>query len=728
VLDCAAGSHCCFGLGICKVLARESELRPSDWYTDTAGGGRPFGSGLFDMSTTQKTLGDDDRVFRRGQGLIIHSQHLKDVAWFCAFGAAFYIAYRYAMSFSQATASPFWFPDSVLLCALLMSRPRRWWIFILAPLPIRLFSEVAAGIPLWFLLATFALDSAKGLVAAWALRRFVGNPVRFESVREVAVFFLFAVLLVPAASAFGGAAVLGIRGADYWLAWERWFLGDALTQLVVTPAILYWIFGTSWNARMPDAKRRIEGGLLAVGLVVTAYLASNTTIRSLDFSESLFYAPVPFLFWAAIRFGMAGASGAVTVVAFFAVEAALAGKGPIAGRSPGDTALALQNFLLLRSAPLYLVAALTEQSRGVERRLRESEDRFRNIANAAPMLLWISNREKLCEFFNQGWLEFTGRSLEREIGTGWQESVHPEDVRRCVEAYHAAFDARQRLEIEYRLRRHDGSYRWILQRGVPRYGPNGDFVGYIGSAIDITDRKLTEENDRKLAHMQRLVVMGELSAAMAHEVRQPLTAILSNANAARMLLNSQHPPLAELREIVSDIRRDDLLADEVIGRIRDFLRKREPRMQPCDLNAAISDVLRLVAGDARIRHVEIRTELAGELPPVLGDRTQLQQVLLNLIVNGMDAMEGTPEPSRHLTVQTRPSDDGGIEVAVTDHGCGIASDDLERLFEPFFTTRKEGMGLGLSIAHSIIAAYRGRLWAENNVDGGATFRFRVPGV
>lgn len=212
---------------------------------DTAGRREPFGSGLFDMSTTQKTLGDDDRVLQRGKGLIVHSQHLKDVAWFCAYVAAFYFAYRYAMSFSQATASPFWFPDSILLCALLMSRPRLWWIFILAPLPIRLFSEVAAGIPVWFLLATFALDSAKGLVAALALRRFVGNPVRFETVREVAVFFLFAVLLVPAASAFGGAAVLGIRGADYWLAWERWFLGDALTQLVVTPAILYWIFGAS---------------------------------------------------------------------------------------------------------------------------------------------------------------------------------------------------------------------------------------------------------------------------------------------------------------------------------------------------------------------------------------------------------------------------------------------------------------------------------------------------
>jgi len=676
------------------------------------------------VSTTQKAL-REYRVVGRIRDLILHWPHAKEIGGLCLFAAAFYFAYRYAMSFSQTAASPFWFPDSVLLCALLMNKPRKWWIFVLAALPIRLFSEVAAGIPLWFLFATFALDSAKGVVTALLLRRFLGSPIRFGTVREFGIFFLFAVLLVPATSAFGGASVRSVLGAEYWLAWSQWFLGDALAQLVITPAILYWIFG-AWNVGMPSAKRGIEGGLLALGLIATSYLASHAAIGSLDLSESLFFAPVPFLFWAAIRFGMLGASGAVTMVAFLAVDAALEGEGPFAGRSPENVAFALQNFLLLRSAPLYLVAALTEQRRGAERRLRESEERFRNIANAAPMLLWTSGRDKLCDFFNRGWLDFTGRSLEQEIGAGWQESVHPDDLRHCVEAYHTAFDARERFEIECRLRRPDGSYRWTLQNGTPRYGPNGDFVGYIGSGIDITDRKQIEEDSRRLAHMQRLVVMGELSAAIAHEVRQPLTAILSNANAARLLLNSQRPPLTELREIVSDIRKDDLLADEVIGRIRDFLRKREPQMQPCDLNAALSDVLRLVAADARQRHVQIQAELAGELPPVLADRTQLQQVLLNLIVNGMDAMEGTPEASRRLRVLTKRDDGGGIEVAVTDHGCGIPAGDLQRLFEPFFTTRKEGMGLGLSIAQSIITAYHGRIWAEDNPAGGTTFRFSIP--
>ncbi|HEX6093635.1 MAG TPA: MASE1 domain-containing protein, partial [Dongiaceae bacterium] len=348
-----------------------------------------FDSGLFDMSSSREIIQDGNRVFQRGWDSIAQWRPLRDAAAFGGFVVAYYFAYRYGMSFSQAAASPFWFPDSVLLCALLMSPPRRWWLLILAILPIRLFSEVAAGIPAWFLLATSAIDSAKGIVAALALRWLIDNPLRLKSVREFALFSLFAVLLVPAAGAFAGAAVRTAFDHEFWLSWQQWFLGDVLAQLIITPAILYWVFGAPGNLRARSSRRYVEGGLLAAGLIVTGYMATNTEISSVDFTESRFYAPVPFLFWAAIRFGMVGASGAVTVIAFFAVEAALMGRGPFSGRSPGDTALALQHFLLWRSAPLYLVAALTEQRWGVERRLRESEDRFRSMANTAPVMLWV---------------------------------------------------------------------------------------------------------------------------------------------------------------------------------------------------------------------------------------------------------------------------------------------------------------------------------------------------
>jgi signal transduction histidine kinase len=212
---------------------------------------------------------------------------------------------------------------------------------------------------------------------------------------------------------------------------------------------------------------------------------------------------------------------------------------------------------------------------------------------------------------------------------------------------------------------------------------------------------------------------------IAHEINQPLGAILSNAEAAEMLLESEKPALDEVRQILSDIRKNDLRADEAIRRIRDLLRKHETQMKPLDINKTISGVLRLVTGDALRRHVQIRKDLAHGLLPAIGDEIHLQQVLLNLIVNSMDAMDDTPESARRITIQTRPNGGDHIEISVMDCGCGIAPDKMPLIFESFFTTKQNGMGLGLSIARSIIEAHQGRLWVENNPGGGATFRFTV---
>ncbi len=220
--------------------------------------------------------------------------------------------------------------------------------------------------------------------------------------------------------------------------------------------------------------------------------------------------------------------------------------------------------------------------------------------------------------------------------------------------------------------------------------------------------------------------MGELSAAIAHEVKQPLTAILSNADAAETLLNSPNPPLDEIREIIADIHEADLRANDVVDRIREFLRTQATSTEPLDINAAVLDALRLVAGDARRRRVHVRTELGQGLPPVLADRTQLRQVLINLLVNGLDATDSTSGAVHELTVRTGSHDKSCVEIAIADHGCGIAPDQMHRLFNAFFTTKKEGMGLGLSIARSIVTAHHGRIWADNNADGGATFHVSIP--
>lgn len=774
---------------------------------------------------------------------------VRGVLAFCCFQAAYFFAYRYGMSFSQTTASPFWFPDSVLLCALLRVRARWWLPLLVSTIPIRFFSEVAVEVPLGMLVNTSINDYLKAVIAATLLRRYMHDPIRFQSLRDFGVYCLIAVLAIPALSALGGA---GARGwdAQFSANWERWFLGDALAQLIVTPFIFYWILRPS-DQRNLSSTQWLEALVLLAGLIVSLTLAFQPASSHLGFSDSRLYAPVAILFWAAVRFGMRGATAATAILTFFAIAATQMTDLSNSAASPSEAASGLQQFLLLRAAPLYLVAVLLEQARRIQGSLHESERRFRDMADNAPVMIGLADLDGRLEFFNKGWLEFTGRALSQERGNGWEQGVHADDRQRLLAIYHSSISARCEFEVDYRLRRRDGVYRWILARGVPRYGESGEFVGFIGSAIDvtdrrrqesalrqseeryravvdsqtelvcrftpnltitfaneaycrflgkrrdevlgeefsalfpadtraevarcvkhamsvsgpgewqcgatfpegirgwqhwtcraidgageipdelqaighdITDRKRADDVQRRLAHSSRLAAVGELTAMVAHEVNQPLCAILSNAEAAETLLARENPPLDVIREIIKDIRDDDLRADEVIRGIRSLVGRREVQIHPVDLNRTIAHVLRLVSGDALYRRVRIQRLLDESLPLVAADQPQIEQVLLNLIVNAMDAMQATPEAARELTVQTKRVDAGYVEIAVVDHGCGIPPERLPELFDSFFTTKPEGMGIGLSIARWIVLAHGGRIWATNGAHGGAEFRFTL---
>jgi signal transduction histidine kinase len=237
--------------------------------------------------------------------------------------------------------------------------------------------------------------------------------------------------------------------------------------------------------------------------------------------------------------------------------------------------------------------------------------------------------------------------------------------------------------------------------------------------------KQAEEARLELAHASRLTLVGELTASIAHEINQPLGAILSNADAAEMLLESSPPALGQVREILGDIRNDDLRASEVIRRLRALLRKREMESQPVDLNEVTSDVMLLVRPESRSRSVLLEFAPADDLPLVRGDKVHLQQVVLNLVFNGMEAMADV-QGEKRVSVHATKNESGSVEVAVSDTGPGILPDRLPRLFDPFFSTKKEGMGLGLSIARSLVEAHGGTIWAENNRERGATFRFTLP--
>ncbi|MCI0152362.1 PAS domain S-box protein [Paraburkholderia sediminicola] len=246
------------------------------------------------------------------------------------------------------------------------------------------------------------------------------------------------------------------------------------------------------------------------------------------------------------------------------------------------------------------------------------------------------------------------------------------------------------------------------------------------SMVDRTDRHELNRNRQELAHLTRVSTMGELAASLAHELNQPLTAILSNVQAAQRFLAADPIDLAEVREILNDIVQDDCRASEVIRRVRAIVRKGDLEIAPLDLATVIRDVLLLVHSDAIVRAIRVTLDIDGDLPAVRGDKVQLQQVMLNLLLNAFDAMTNVPPGDRAVSVTLGADGNNRVHIAVRDGGHGLTADRLDRIFKPFFTSKPQGLGLGLSISRSIVDMHGGRLWAENNPDRGATFHVTLP--
>jgi PAS domain S-box-containing protein len=365
-----------------------------------------------------------------------------------------------------------------------------------------------------------------------------------------------------------------------------------------------------------------------------------------------------------------------------------------------------------------------------EEALRESEARFRTVADVAPVMIWMSGPDKLCNFFNKGWLEFTGRTLEEELGNGWAQGVHPDDFDHCLEVYRDSFDARQSFTMEYRLRRKDGEYGWVLDTGTPRFNQDGAFLGYIGSCIDITLRRQAELEHQalsmELARVGRVALMGELAASLAHEVNNPLGAMVTNANAGQRLIAAGKIETKELNELLADIVADGHRAREVIEGIRNMVRRSETTRSSIWIHEMIRDLLRIVRADAMKQKVAIATEIAADTGQVLGDPVQFLQVLLNLTLNAFEAMSVNRPDARRLIISAQQNGTGEVLVSVRDSGPGFPAGLAEQLFEPFFSTKTEGTGMGLAIARSIIESHGGVLSGENYDGGGACFTVRLP--
>ena len=368
--------------------------------------------------------------------------------------------------------------------------------------------------------------------------------------------------------------------------------------------------------------------------------------------------------------------------------------------------------------------------RRAEAELRESEFRLRTMADSAPVMIWISGPDGRFEFLNRGWLEFTGSTLAEQRGEAWTGRVHPDDLEQCLEVQREGLEQRKGFGVECRMRRHDGIYRWVLCSTVPRLSLNERFMGHIGSCIDITERKEAEiemqRHRAELAHVSRIAMMGEFTASVAHELKQPLGAILSNAEAAEMYLATDPPAVEEVREILADIRKSDKTAADIINRIRGFLEKHELVREPLQVNGMVEGALKLVGIEGAVRRVAINFEPTPDLPWVMGDGVHLQQVLMNLILNGLDAMSSVPEERRHLVIRTARGENSAVRIAVSDSGLGIEEDAMQRLFDPFFSTKEHGLGMGLAITRAIVEAHEGQVWVDSELGVGTTFYVELP--
>ena len=360
--------------------------------------------------------------------------------------------------------------------------------------------------------------------------------------------------------------------------------------------------------------------------------------------------------------------------------------------------------------------------------LQSSEDRLRRVINTIPAHVWSTLPDGSVDFINQRLRESTGLTEEQLLGAGWQSILHPDDVGRYASEWRSAIASGEPAEVEARMRTAHDDYRWFLVRNVPLRDGAGKIVKWYGTGIDIEDRKRAEEALRRaqadLAHTNRVTTMGELSASFAHEINQPITGAITNASTCLRRLDREQPDLDGARTAASRIIRDANRAAEIINRIKLFFRKGVVTKEPVDINQVIRDMNVLLRNEATQHSVSMGTELTADLPLIMADRVQLQQVLMNLMINSIDAMKAIDGP-RQLTVRSGHDQNEQLLISVEDTGVGLPANQSDQIFNAFFTTKEHGTGMGLRISRTIIEAHGGRLWATENHPRGASFHFTL---
>jgi PAS domain S-box-containing protein len=393
----------------------------------------------------------------------------------------------------------------------------------------------------------------------------------------------------------------------------------------------------------------------------------------------------------------------------------------------------------LEPAVLQTLALVSDTiAKGVERKwaekkLQESERNLRLFMETIPQMLWSAAPDGAIDYYNQRVLDYTGLSMDELRGAGWIKPIHPDERYAMTKAWTEAVAEGVPFKFEFRGRRGaDGMYRWCVSSALPLRDWEGRILKWYGSVLDLHDWKQAQESLRsreaELAHITRIMTMGEITSSIAHEINQPLGAIVNYGNACLRLIATGSPDLTDIATALAEIVNDANRASAIIAQIRALSKKALPEMVVLEVKDLVAEIVPLVRNELNGRRIVLKTILSDNLSPVTGDRIQLQQVLLNLVINGMEAMHQIPEDRRHLSIVAQSHVSEGkalILIAVTDSGIGLSAKDQPRLFEAFYTTKAEGMGMGLAISRSIVEAHGGRLWATPNADFGATFQFML---
>ena len=517
--------------------------------------------------------------------------------------------------------------------------------------------------------------------------------------KALAKYSFFAIILAPFAGAFLSAH--GIA-PDYWTGWKIVFLSEVLAFVTVTPALLSWV--SEGRALMRRSRaHHLEGLMLIAGLVLVSYIVF--TLPENSRSPALFYTLVPFLLWSALRFGWLGVSTSLIAVTSLSIWGAVHGRGPFSAMVPLTNPLPLQMFLVFASIPFMVLAALAEEHEQSAHVVRESEERFRLVANTAPVMIWMAGTDRLCTYVNQPWLEFTGRPLEAELGNGWVEGVHKEDLKRCLETYSQAFDQRQSFEMEYRLRRNDGEYRWILDIGVPRFNPDGSFAGYIGSCLDITDRKLAEE---ALASVGRRLIEAheEERTWIARELHDDIVqrsriASVELARCDHQVAGSvvdmhESPPAS--RQRISDLGKDIQALSH---------RLHSSKLEYLGLVTAAKSFCRELSEQRNVRIEFKHSDIPAAIPKEIS--LCLFRVLQEALQNAVKHSGG-----QDFTVEVHGTKDG-ISLTVSDSGIGFDWQDA-----------MNRRGLGLISMRERLRLVNGELSIQSEPGRGTTVLARVP--